>query len=725
MINACGKTAVGKIYVTNTINENNIEKARVAYKYNDLYIDRKFPIPSTNWQGADGSEVDEIINHVQLLANKSGLNETVVKNLQLKVKYWLSEDGILYPILKKVDAKHANINVFIDNSLSKHEWYIVEALSAMGVNFFIISDTKPVDKILSGNEVFDSQDDTGAMFNYKVSDKDIKDFQKTSGKLESLQDIIIDFNSPVRISNLYVKGIDNNESSIKSLSELLKTNSQGYVVIKDKIDSTIKSDLVPELKNANVTTQMILDIIPRMINKIDPTGYVDRNMLKDVISEELKGLALKLNGSQLKNKFIVIISALSKILSTGKTTHLIFYGNASQNDAITLDILTSINKINILIIDTDKSRTINTHKINVIELRDSVPKDELKLDNHVGEVASTLAASVEKSVNATLFTGDTPGMYKPGQFNEIKCIRLKTTFDEIKIWLHEDAYLRPGYSSTNNCVTLPTMFKVIIGVDKTAENTYKEYGVYVTSLLSNDTILFRSMHELDSTLSNMSFSNSGLHNQMMKINHYTDVSDTFDKQVPFFENNKIMHDRIKQCSHYNYGFLPESKQKLILDAIELVLNSNYIDYKSYGMNEETYVNCVLQLLLTLHIDLLNAIHSSTYHSSIPRMVVVAGDTDSMHLKNNIKSLILLVFLSIIGFDILLFVPTGYNIVDSKLSGDFIYDKHIIGEPVVDADTLRYITNYIGKPEFMVNNRVGYNTHQEKDKKSWFKRLFNK
>ena len=138
-----------------------------------------------------------------------------------------------------------------------------------------------------------------------------------------------------------------------------------------------------------------------------------------------------------------------------------------------------------------------------------------------------------------------------------------------------------------------------------------------------------------------------------------------------------------------------------------MINEDFIDYKIFRLTHDTFIDTVLNVLLNIHIDVLRTIQWYMYYSQSPKVIIVSADESQI----SIESTILLTFLSLIGFDILIFVPTCYNTIETQVTKNLIYDKHIIGESVTDIP---------------VDNIIKGNTinKESERKKGLFSRIFH-
>jgi hypothetical protein len=119
---------------------------------------------------------------------------------------------------------------------------------------------------------------------------------------------------------------------------------------------------------------------------------------------------------------------------------------------------------------------------------------------------------------------------------------------------------------------------------------------------------------------------------------------------------------------------------MILSVIEQILNSNYINKK--GMTDEKFIDGTLNTLLNLNLTILQAIQWFEFYNENPNVIVLLPNEAVLNTGDAVR----LLFLSLMGFDILLFVPTCYNVLNNNFTMEFQYDTHNIGESVYYMNT---------------------------------------
>ncbi len=259
----------------------------------------------------------------------------------------------------------------------------------------------------------------------------------------------------------------------------------------------------------------------------------------------------------------------------------------------------------------------------------------------------TTAYHAERDLDSIMY-GDT-GMYRNRQFGKASVITLRTMYEEIPVLWDQELKYRPNFSAHKDHVNIPVIFAKVSGVK---ERDLTGYWRSVKALITPETVLISSFP------------------------HFTTPADAaFNTAVrQMVQDGKLRKDYIKTSSSYRYGMLKESVQDHILDAIQSLISQNLIR----GGSERQKEYRILSVLLTLDKDLLRLIQNFDFTKKNPKVVgVVTGET-----VLSTEDAVVLAFLNLVGFDVILFVPTGYQCVEQHYTKQLL-DEHQIGEYMYD------------------------------------------
>ena len=185
--------------------------------------------------------------------------------------------------------------------------------------------------------------------------------------------------------------------------------------------------------------------------------------------------------------------------------------------------------------------------------------------------------------------------------------------------------ISPVFRSTGDeAVSVPVIFSKIAGVE---DGNVKKYWKHIQSLINKDTFLVSNTH----------------------IISYVIINNMKKYAVDFYENGVLQRDKILSSSKYKYKMLKTETQELILEKLELLTNQNII-----LPSGDDYIYNIIASVLSMPKEIVQMIQNFDFTKRNPKILYVnTGRTISY------DDSILLAFLNLIGFDILLYIPTGY------------------------------------------------------------------
>ena len=138
----------------------------------------------------------------------------------------------------------------------------------------------------------------------------------------------------------------------------------------------------------------------------------------------------------------------------------------------------------------------------------------------------------------------------------------------------------------------------------------------------------------------------------------------------FYKNGKLQKQKIKNHPDFPYAILREEMQDHILDKIEMFINNKLV--KGIGENGTEYT--VIAWCLNLPKEIVRLIQSFDFTKKNPKLIFVNTTDKILSLEDSIIA----AFLNLVGFDILFFVPTGYQCVEKYFTKKLM-EEHQIGE----------------------------------------------
>ena len=156
----------------------------------------------------------------------------------------------------------------------------------------------------------------------------------------------------------------------------------------------------------------------------------------------------------------------------------------------------------------------------------------------------------------------------------------------------------------------------------------------------------------------------------------TDANPIKEYATEFFKNGRLHRDKIKKSRAYRYGFLRDEMQDYILDKLEFLIAQKYIK----GTFENGTEYTIVSVALNLPKEVTRLLQAFDFTKKNPKLLYINTSDELISLEDTIY----LTFLHLLGFDVALFVPTGYNmekyfnlkLMEEHQLGDYIYDIQI-------------------------------------------------
>ena len=255
----------------------------------------------------------------------------------------------------------------------------------------------------------------------------------------------------------------------------------------------------------------------------------------------------------------------------------------------------------------------------------------------------TAAYHAERELDTLMYQDS--GIYRNQQYVKANVINLQTMYEEIKLLWDQELKYRPNFSTVNGVVNIPVIFSKISGVK---DGSVSQYWESIAALITEDTVVVKSAPYIEPTASGP-----------MKA-----------FAVEFYKNGKLLRNKIKNHPRYPYHLLREEMQEFILDKLQLLIERKLI--KGIGENGTEYT--VIAQILDLPKEILRLIQKFDFTKKNPKLIYINTGETMISLQDSI----LVTFLNLAGFDILFFVPTGYQSVENYFA-EKLMEEHQIGE----------------------------------------------
>jgi len=271
-------------------------------------------------------------------------------------------------------------------------------------------------------------------------------------------------------------------------------------------------------------------------------------------------------------------------------------------------------------------------------------------------VIGTAAYHAERELDTLMYQDS--GMYRNMQYGRAVTLTLQTMYEEIAILWDQELKYRPNFSTVDGLVNIPVIYAKISGVkDSDSEKYWQQIKILVTS----DTLVVK--------------------NQPMMRN--TDPNPIKQYATEFYKNGKLQKERIKSHKAYQYDMLRDEMQEHILEKLKVLIDQRIIKGTMENGTEYTIVSVVLNLGK----DIIRMIQKFDFTKKNPKLIYINTTENVITLEDSIITS----FLNLIGFDVLFFVPTGYQNIEKHLAKNSM-EEHHIGDYMYDLNPPDFNSN---------------------------------
>lgn len=253
----------------------------------------------------------------------------------------------------------------------------------------------------------------------------------------------------------------------------------------------------------------------------------------------------------------------------------------------------------------------------------------------------TVAYQAEREVTRIMY--EDTGIYRDRQFTKAVPVVLQNTYEEISILWEQEAKYRPNFEVFEDRVMVPVIFSKVMGV----RGNETEYWEDVAKLITEQTFVIKDLPYLGN-----------------RPNPWK------EKSYAFLQGTKLLKDKIKSHPQYPFSFLREPMQDYMLEKLQELLEERMIE----GTGRDGTENLIVSTVLSMDKTLLRLIQGYDFTKTIPKILLI----HTRESNGTKEDSILLAYLSLIGFDIVMFVPTGYTGVERFYTKEIV-TEHQIGE----------------------------------------------
>ena len=467
------------------------------------------------------------------------------------------------------------------------------------------------------------------------------------------------------IYNMFVrvKGINDKASYMNELFRWkMKIQDSGRKVF---VLNEIPQPNTVELSGLNGVFSSRSALLEAFAAKLDCSGIEDltnqaRKAFVDIMLEQSRADGDNLN--RLKNKAVYMIAyfqrysrEIFKGFKWGNIPVFIYFGVClNKFEALFIRLLSYL-PVDVFIINTDLSRNCMLEDKRLFEKVYEYSAETEKFPESLSDIKySTAAYNAERDLDSMLY--ENSGLYRDRQYKKAVSIPVHAMYEELYILWDQELKYRPGFDIINDEVVMPSLFCKVSGVK---DGDIAGYWSDVKKLCTKDTIVIDKVPFINC------FERRG--------------GQTY---VPFLKNAKLQRDKLKSSSAYKYGIFREETQEYMLDKLQALIDSEAI--KGTFTNGIEYT--IMDIVLNLDVKITRLIQNFDFTKVSPKVVILAVSDKVMSIEDSIFVL----YLSMAGFDIAMFVPTGYRVIENYYTkpmfneyqtGEFMYD---LVPPVLDG-----------------------------------------
>lgn len=325
---------------------------------------------------------------------------------------------------------------------------------------------------------------------------------------------------------------------------------------------------------------------------------------------------------------------------------ILYYGDISQSELYFLHYMSRVgfdiiyitpNKL-LLDITVDKNLDNRMQIFQLPQTKDSgsYPTKAIKMK------VNTVAYSAERELDTMLYSGDA-GIFRDFQFLNSQTVTLRTTLEEIGILWKQEARFRQGFATSGNLVTVPNVFAKISGVKDGNVNAYWEE---IRDRLTPETIL-------------------RVKGEKPEQQGTPDLS----AYRSFYRNGQIDTERLKSSTLNKYSYLPDRIQDMLLFKLQEAVDSKFLK-----LSGDDLMCAVMHFGMNLDKEFMKLLQSFDFTKQLPKLIWI----DAVEQTFTLEECIQLVLCNLIGFDILIYTPTGYKNLETFVSSD-AFEEHTLND----------------------------------------------
>lgn len=390
-----------------------------------------------------------------------------------------------------------------------------------------------------------------------------------------------------------------------------------------------------------------------------------RQAFLDVVLEEDKAVGGNFN--RLLNKAVYLVAWMKRYQkdlfqnwqAPEVGVFLLFGACSGDNEALFLRLLAKL-PVDVLVLLPDLNAPCVLKDPALLDLHKehSLPMTDFPVEPSQMRVR-TAAYQAEREMDSILYQNT--GLYRAKQHQKAEAVTLQTMYEEISLLWDQELKYRPGFAAEGDTVTVPVLLEKICGMK---DGPILPYWLEIKKLVTPETTLVTKLPW-----------QTGLEANPMK-----------PYATQFLRQGRLQREKIKQHKDYPYGILRPEIQDYLLDKLQVLLDEKLIAGTYQNGTEYTIVSTILGLPK----DLLRRIQNFDFTKKNPKLIIISTTEETLSLEDSI----LVAFLNLVGFDILFFVPTGYQSIEKYFQKPFA-NEHQLGSYRYDLQVPDFRTLHEG------------------------------
>lgn len=539
----------------------------------------------------------------------------------------------------------------IDSSSSMSDELKMNGMTAFPKTFSLKMIRQEIQEQFNNEQLYGAKPESNNCTNAWISGKAFDDIRRNLSERGTDQKFY--YNCFIRITGVEDKLTYQNE--LYQLQLELKNSKRRVVIVNGSIANPTMEEINKiHRKNYQNINQLIMDLSANISSQ--GNQELQRIMKKafvDILLEENKRANANIN--KLTNKAVYILCWLKryqqKLFVNWKKSEIscFFYmgGCKNDNEAMFCRFLARL-PVDVIIFNPNLNQSCCMDDNSLYEVRygNSLAVEKYPEENS-GLIIGTGAYHAEQELGELLYQDS--GLYRNQQYQKANSVVLQTMYEEIAILWNTELKYRPNFSTVDDVVNIPVVFSKISGVKDADKDLY---WMQIKNLINTDTIVIERVPSITDTSVN-------------PVKPYV---------TGFFKYGKLQREKIKGHKCYQYGLLRDSMQDYLLDKIQQLIERNTIK----GTFENGTQYTIISTALNLPNNILRMIQKFDFTKKNPKLIYIITGEGKLSLEDTIQA----AFLSMVGFDVVFFVPTGYQCIEGYFRGKMI-EEHQLGEYMYD------------------------------------------